>query len=75
MKKRILIVVADYYKDISFGLLKSTKNNLIAAYDIAQNVGVIDSFFPEAKFFFNYSKSSKFWNYCSNFKKRKIPEF
>ncbi len=28
MKKRILIVVADYYKDISFGLLKSTKNLL-----------------------------------------------
>ena len=28
MKKRILIVVADYYKDISFCLLKSTKNLL-----------------------------------------------
>ena len=28
MKKKILIVIADYYKDISLGLLKSTKNNL-----------------------------------------------
>ena len=34
MKKRILIVVADYYKDISFGLLKSTKNLVVKSYKI-----------------------------------------
>ncbi len=28
MKKKTLIVIADYYKDISFGLLKSAQNNL-----------------------------------------------
>ncbi len=28
MKKKILIVIADYYKDISFGLLKSAQNHL-----------------------------------------------
>ena len=28
MKKKILIVIADYYKDISLGLLKSTLNSL-----------------------------------------------
>ena len=28
MKKKILIVIADYYKDISLGLLKSAQNNL-----------------------------------------------
>ena len=28
MKKKILIVIADYYKDISFGLLKSSQNHL-----------------------------------------------
>jgi len=28
MKKKILIVVADYYKDISIGLLKSAQNHL-----------------------------------------------
>ncbi len=28
MKKKILIVIADYYKDISSGLLKSTQNCL-----------------------------------------------
>ena len=28
MKKKILIVIADYYKDISLGLLKSAQNSL-----------------------------------------------
>ena len=28
MNKKILIVLADYYKDISFGLLKSAQDNL-----------------------------------------------
>ena len=28
MKKKILIVIADYYKDISIGLLKSAQNYL-----------------------------------------------
>ena len=28
MKKKILIVIADYYRDISVGLLKSAQNNL-----------------------------------------------
>ena len=28
MKKKVLIVIADYYKDISLGLLKSAQNNL-----------------------------------------------
>ena len=28
MKKKILVIIADYYKDISNDLLKSTLNNL-----------------------------------------------
>jgi len=28
MKNKILIVIADYYKDISFGLIKSAQNHL-----------------------------------------------
>ena len=34
MKKKILIVVADYYKDISVGLLKSAQNNLPENFDV-----------------------------------------
>jgi 6,7-dimethyl-8-ribityllumazine synthase len=34
MKKKILIVIADYYKDISSGLIKSAKNEIENTYNI-----------------------------------------
>ena len=34
MRKKILIVIADYYKEISIGLLKSAKKNLPKSVDI-----------------------------------------
>ena len=34
MKKKILIIVADYYKDISLGLLNSAKRNLPRSFEI-----------------------------------------
>ena len=34
MKKKILIIVADYYKEISFGLLNSAKKNLPSSFEI-----------------------------------------
>ena len=34
MKKKILIVIADYYKDISVGLLKSAVNHLPKNFDM-----------------------------------------
>ncbi len=34
MKKKILIVIADYYKEISLGLMKSTKKELQNSYNI-----------------------------------------
>ena len=34
MKKKILIVVADYYKDISVGLLMSAQNSLPENFDV-----------------------------------------
>tara|TARA_B100001175_G_scaffold301743_1_gene295139 strand:- start:9648 stop:10034 length:387 start_codon:yes stop_codon:yes gene_type:complete len=34
MKKKILIVIADYYKDISLGLVKSTKKEIKNLYNI-----------------------------------------
>ena len=35
MKKKILIVVADYYKHISNGLLKSAQSKLQGSYSIS----------------------------------------
>ena len=34
MKKKILIIVADYYKEISLGLLSSAKKNLPRSFEI-----------------------------------------
>ena len=34
MKKKILVIVADYYKDIANGLLKSAKSSLNNSYSI-----------------------------------------
>jgi len=34
MKKKILIVIADYYKNISSGLIKSAKNEIKNSYNI-----------------------------------------
>ncbi len=34
MKKKILIVIADYYKDISLGLLMSAKNSLSNKFEV-----------------------------------------
>ncbi len=34
MKKKILIVIADYYKDVSIGLLKSALNHLPKNFDV-----------------------------------------
>ena len=34
MKKKILIIVADYYKEISLGLLNSAKKNLPSSFEI-----------------------------------------
>jgi len=34
MKKKILIVIADYYKDISLGLMKSAKKEFQNSYNI-----------------------------------------
>ena len=34
MRKKILIVIADYYKEISLGLLNSAKKNLPRSFEI-----------------------------------------
>ena len=34
MKKKILIIIADYYKDISSGLMKSAKNEIKHSFNI-----------------------------------------
>lgn len=51
MKKFALIGAAGYIAPKHMKAIKNTKNNLIAAFDRFDSVGVIDSYFPEADFF------------------------
>ena len=55
MKNFILIGAAGYIAPRHMKAIKQTGNNLIAAYDPYDGVGVIDSHFPNAHFSLNLS--------------------
>ena len=51
MKKNfVLIGAAGYIAPRHLEAIKYTKNNLLAAYDINDSVGVIDRYFPNTNF-------------------------
>jgi len=56
MKNFILIGAAGYIAPRHMKAIKETGNNLIAAYDPYDGVGVIDSHFPNANFFTEFER-------------------
>ena len=55
MKKRFgLIGAGGYIAPRHLKAIKETGNDLVVAMDVNDSVGVIDSFFPEAKFFTDF---------------------
>ena len=56
MKNFILIGAAGYIGPRHMKAIKETGNNLIAAYDPYDGVGVIDSLFPKAHFFTEFER-------------------
>lgn len=56
MKKFILIGAAGYIAPRHMKAIKETGNNLIAAYDPYDGVGVMDSHFPQAHFFTEFER-------------------
>lgn len=54
MKNFALIGAAGYIAPRHMKAIKETGNNLIAAYDINDSVGIVDSFFPKCAFFSQY---------------------
>ena len=46
-----LVGVAGYIAPRHLKAIKDTGNNLVAAYDKFDSVGIMDSYFPEASFF------------------------
>src|SRR6478752_4537038 len=56
MKNFALIGVAGYIAPRHLQAIRDTKNNLIAALDKSDTVGVMDSYFPGADFFTEYER-------------------
>ncbi len=56
MKNFALIGAAGYIAPRHMKAIKDTGNNLCAALDISDSVGIIDSYFPEASFFSEYER-------------------
>lgn len=60
MKKFGLIGAAGYIAPRHMKAIKETGNELVAAYDINDSVGIIDSHFPEAAFFTEFERFDRF---------------
>jgi len=56
MKEFALIGAAGYIAPRHLKAIKNTGNNLVAAYDPFDSVGIIDSYFPEADFFVEFER-------------------
>ena len=56
MKNFILIGAAGYIAPRHMNAIKETGNNLIAAYDPYDGVGIMDSYFPNADFFTEFER-------------------
>jgi len=56
MKNFVLIGAAGYIAPRHMQAIKATGNNLIAAFDPFDSVGIIDSYFPEADFFTEFER-------------------
>lgn len=65
MNNFALIGAAGYIAPRHLRAIRDTGNNLIAAYDRFDSVGIMDSFFPEASFF---TENEQFDRYCSKIK-------
>jgi len=60
MKNFILIGAAGYIAPRHMKAIKATGNNLIAAYDPYDGVGIIDSHFPKAHFFTEFERFDRY---------------
>ena len=56
MKKFAIIGASGYIAPRHLRAIKETNNNLLAAYDPFDSVGVMDSFFPKADFFTEFER-------------------
>ncbi|WP_132978996.1 Gfo/Idh/MocA family protein [Pigmentiphaga sp. D-2] len=67
MKNFALIGAAGYIAPRHMRAIKDTGNNLIAAYDINDSVGIIDSISPQSEFFTEFER---FYNFAAALKRK-----
>ena len=60
MKRFALIGAAGYIAPRHMKAIKDTGNDLVAAMDVNDSVGILDSYFPEAQFFTEFEQFSAF---------------
>ena len=60
MKNFVIIGAAGYIAPRHMNAIKETGNNLIAAYDPADSVGILDSYFPDCSFFTEFERFDRF---------------
>ena len=60
MKNFALIGAAGYIAPRHMKAILETNNNLIAAYDPYDGIGIIDSYFPECNFFTEFERFDRF---------------
>lgn len=65
MSNFALIGVGGYIAPRHLRAIKDTENNLVAAYDKFDSVGIMDSYFPESAFF---TENEQFDRFCSKVK-------
>lgn len=70
MKNFVLIGAAGYIAPRHMKAIKDTGNNLLAAFDPFDSVGIIDSYFPEANFFTEFER---FDRHLDKLKRKGIP--
>ena len=67
MKNFIIVGVSGFVADRHLSAIKNTNNNLLAAFDINENVGKLDTYFPDCKF---YKKLSNLKSFIKKSKKK-----
>ena len=62
MKNFVMIGASGFIAPKHFEAIRKTNNNLVAAYDISQTAGKIDSYFKNCKYFFNFQEFKRYLN-------------
>lgn len=65
-EKFAIVGAAGYIAPRHMKAIKETQNNLVAAYDKNDSVGIIDSYFPGADFLQNLNALTDIWKKSSD---------